>query len=308
MGFLPVGLRPAWSASSFLLYLGAFTVFAALGALLGTLGDMHGSTALVGWSALFLAILVALAVAARRDGRLVVAGLCAFVAVSLVGVLVASLLEAVGLADGVVPFDRDFELAPFLVEVGVLAAALYAARQFRFPLLLLAATLAKIVLVLDTVAGLIGTGNWLAWAALLLGLAELAGAATLDSGDQRPWAFWKHTAAAFLIGGAALWLLDGGDFGWILVGVLSLGYFGLARSFGRSVWAVVGAFGLLLVTTHFVDESDSLLAFVPLLPLELDGGGLELWQTALVYVGLGVVYALLGQLLRQPTLHDGDRV
>ena len=307
MGFLPPGLRPAWSASSFLLYLGAFTVLVSLGALLGTLGDMHGSTALVGWSALFLAILVALAVAARRDGRLVVAGLCAFVAVSVVGVLVASLLEAVGLADGVVPFDRDFELAPFLVEVAILAAALYAAREFRFPLLLLAATVAKAVLVLDTVAGVIGTGNWIAWAALLLGLAELAGAATLDSGDRRAWAFWKHTAAALLIGGAALWLLDGGDFGWILVGLVSLAFLGLARSFGRSVWAVVGAFGLLLVTTHFVDESDSLLVFVPLLPLELDGDGLELWQTALVYTGLGVVYALLGQLLRQPTLHDGDR-
>ncbi len=308
MGFLPVGLRPAWSGSSFLFYAGAFTVLASLGVLLGTLGDIHGSTALVGWSALILGILGALAVAARRDGRPVVAGLCAFVAVSTVGVLAVSLLDAIGLADDVVPFDRDFELAPLLVEVAILAAALYAAREFRFPLLLLAAIVAKAALVLDTVAGVFGTGNWMAWAALLLGFAELGAAASLDGGDRRSWALWKHTAAAVLIGGAALWLLDGSDFGWVLVGLVSLGYLGLARSFGRSVWAVVGALGLLLVTSHFVDESASLVGLVPLLPIEPDGQGLEVWQTALVYTGLGVVYVLLGQLLRQPTLHEGDRV
>ena len=308
MGFLPLGLRPAWSGSSFLSYLGAFMVLASLGVLLGSLGDLHGSWALVGWSALFLAILGALAVTARREARHVVAGLCAVVAVSVVGVLAASLLDAIGLVDGVVPFDQDFELAPFLVEVAILAAALYAAREFRFPLLLLAASVAKAVLVFDTVAGVFGTGNWIAWAALLLGLVELGAATALDRGDRRPWAFWKHVAAAVLIGGGALWLLDGSDVGWLLVGLISLGYLGLARSFGRSVWAVVGALGLLLVTSHFVDESASLVGMVPLLPFESGGEGLEVWQTALVYVGLGVVYVVLGQLLRQPTLHGADRV
>lgn len=303
MAFLPAGLRPAWSGSSFLLYAGALTVFVSLGVLLGALADLHGSTALVGWSALVLAVLVGLAVAAHRDGRPVVAGLCAFVAVGVVGVVAGSLSDAIGLAGDVSLFDRDLELAPILVEAAVLAAALYAARELRFPLLLAAATIAKAVLVLDTVAGLVGSGNWLAWAALLLGFAELATAASLGSDERRPWAFWKHVAAALLIGGAAVRLLDGSDFGWVLIGLVALCYLGVARSSGRSVWAVVGALGLLLVTSHFVDESDALVGMVPLLGLQPEDSGLELWQTALVYAGLGVVYVLLGQLLRQPTLH-----
>ena len=93
-------------------------------------------------------------------------------AVAVVAVVAGSLLDAVGLAGDVSLFDQDFELAPLLGEIAVLVAALYAARKLRFPLLLLAATVAKAVLVLDTVAGVFGTGNWLAWAALLLGLAR----------------------------------------------------------------------------------------------------------------------------------------
>jgi hypothetical protein len=302
MGPLPVALRPAWSGSSFLVYAGAFMVLGSLSVLLGTLGDMHGSTALVGWSALVLAILVALAVAGSRNGRPVVAGLCGFVAVAVVAVVAGSLLDAVGLAGDVSLFDQDFELAPLLGEIAVLVAALYAARKLRFPLLLLAATIAKAVLVLDTVAGVFGTGNWLAWAALLLGLAELGTTVTLR-GDRSPWAFWKHAAAAILIGAAVVLLLDGSGVGWVLIGVVSLAYLGVARSTGRSVWAVAGAVGLLLVTSHFVDEGDAVIGLVPVLPFEADDGGLELWQTALVYTGLGVVYVLLGRLLRQPTLH-----
>ena len=80
----------------------------------------------------------------------------------------------------------------------------------------------------------------------------------------------------------------------------------MARSTRRSVWAVAAAVGLLLVTTHFVDEGSAVVATVPVLPIEVDDGGIELWQTALVYMALGVVYVLLGRLLRQPTLHDRE--
>jgi hypothetical protein len=300
---LPVALRPAWSGSSFLIYAGAFTVLVSLVVLLGTLGDMHGSTALLGWSAFVLAVLVALSVATSRRGRPVVAGLCAFVAVAVVAVVGGSLLDAVGIADDVVPFDRDFELGLLLVEIAVLVVALYAARKLRFPLLLLAAVIARAVLVLDTVAGVFGVGNWLAWAALLLGLGELATSVTLR-GDRSPWAFWKHVAAALLIGGAAIWLLRGSDVGWVLIGLVSLAYLAMARSTRRSVWAVVGALGLFVVTSYFVDEGDTVVATLPVFPFEPDDGGLGTWQAALVYTGLGVVYVVLGRLLRQPTLHE----
>lgn len=306
MGFLPAGLRPAWSGSSFLLYAGAFTVLVSLGVLLGALGDLHGSWALVGWCALFLALLAVVADRSRRDGRDVTAGLAAFVAVGVFGVAVGAFLDAVGLAAGVSPFDTDLELAPFVVELALLGAALYAAKEFRHPLLLLLAIAAKTALVLDTVAGIFGGGNWISWAALLLGLVELALASSLDGEGKREWAMWKHVAAALLIGGAAVSLLDGGDVGWILIGLVALGFLGLSRSSGRAAWAVAGAFGLFLVTTHFVDEADVIFDVVPL-PVEGNGDGLELWQTALVYTGLGVVYALLGQWLRQPTVHGGGK-
>jgi hypothetical protein len=300
---LPAGLRPAWSSTSFLLYTGALTVLAALGVLLASLGEMHGSTALVGWSALFLALLLAAAAAARRRGQHVLAGLCAVVAVASFGVLVGSLLHAVGLADDVEPFDRDLELAPLLIEAAVLVAALAAARAFRLPLLVLVVSAAKAALVLDTTAGIFGLDGWIATAALLLGLAELGVALALDGGDRRSWAFWKHVSAALLIGGAAIWFLEGGDVGWVVIGLASLAYVALARSFGRSVWAVLGAFGLFLVTTHFFDESEAIFYVVPFY-LPEEGGGIELWQTALVYMGLGVVYVLLGLFLRQPTTHE----
>jgi len=305
MSQLPVALRPAWSSSSFLVYAGTLTVLLALAALLGDLGNRNGSWGLAGWTALVLAILVALVARFDRDGRPVVAGLTAFVAVAVTGLLAGALLDAVGLGDDVMPFDNDFELAPLLVAVTVLAAALVAARRLRFPLLMLAATVAQVVLVLDLVAGILGRGNWLQWAALFLGLVELAIARALD-GDpgRRPWAFWKHVAAALLVGTAIVTLLDSWGVGWALIGLLALCFIALARAFERSVWAVVGAFGLVLVTTHFVDEPDTVVATLPIVPVPGNGEGLELWQASLVYVGLGAAFVLLGKLLRQPTLHD----
>jgi hypothetical protein len=304
MGYLPVGLRPAWSGASFLLYAGAITVLVSLSVLLVELEQLHGSTALIGWSALFLVLLLAAAAASERAERPVTAGLAAFVALFVFAFLIGALFDAIGLADGTEPFDRDLELGPLLGEIAVLVAALAAARRFRFPLLLLAASLAKIVLVLDTTAGLFGLGNWLAVAALLLGLIELAVALSLDGAGRDSWAFWKHVTASLLIGGAVLWFFDGSGFGWVLIGLVALLYVAMARSLSRSVWAVVGAFGLLLVVSHFVFDSESFFDLIPLYAVGGDDGGLETWERALVYAGLGVGYALLGQLLRQPVAHE----
>jgi hypothetical protein len=304
---LPVALRPTWSSSSFLAYAGALTVLLALLALLGDLGNRHGSWALAGWAALALAVLAGLTVRFEREGRPLEAGLAAFVAVGAVGVLAGAVLRGIGLADGTAPFDDDFELAPLLIELAVLAAALFAARRLRFPLLMLAATVAQVVLVLDLVTGIVGGGNWLQWAALLLGLVELGIARSLDGeAGRRPWAFWKHVAAALLIGTSAVTLLDSGDVGWVVIALLALAFVGLARAFDRSVWAVVGAFGLFLVTTHFVDGASTLAETVPLVPIQTDGDGLELWQTSLLYLGLGAVLVLLARWVRQPTVRAGE--
>jgi hypothetical protein len=307
MSGLPAALRPAWSSSSFLAYTGALTVLVALVALLGDLGNGQGSWALAGWSLLALTILLALTARFEREERPVLTGLTAFVAIAITAVLAGSFLAAIGLGDGTAPFDDDFELAPLLVEIVVLAAALAAARRFRFPLLLLAATVAQIVLVLDLIAGILGGGNWLQWGALLLGLVELGIARSLDADPtRRTWAFWKHVAASLLIGVSLLTLLDWGDVGWVLIAIAALAYVGLGHKFRRSVWAVVGALGLFVVVTHFVDGATTLADVFPIVPVPSDGDGLETWQTALIYAGLGCGYVALGKLLREPTLH-GDR-
>jgi hypothetical protein len=287
MGYLPAAVRPAWSGASFLLYAGALTVLVSLNVLFSTIAVEHGSSALLGWSALIFLLLLAAAGASERAGRPVTAGLAALVALVAFAVVVGSLFDAIGLADGAEPFDRDLELGLLLAELLVLVAALAAARRFRFPLLLGAASLAKIVLVLDTTAGLFGLGNWIAVAALLLGLIELGVALSLDGAGKDPWAFWKHVSASLLIGGA-----------------VALLYVFAAGSLSRGVWAVVGAFGLLLVTSHFVDETDVVRGLVPFFG-EGDGDeGLEVWELALVYAGLGIAYVVLGQLLRQRVTHD----
>jgi hypothetical protein len=304
MGYLPAGLRPAWSGASFLVYAGALTVLVSLGVLLADLEDMHGSTALVGWAGLFLVLLLAAATALERAERPVTAGLAAFIALVLFAVFLGAIFDAIGLADGSALFDRDLELGPLVAEIAVLVAALGTARRFRFPLLLGAASLAKIVLVLDTTAGVFGLGNWIALAALFVGLIELGVALSLDGAGKDAWAFWKHVSASLLIGGAIVWFFDGGDFGWILIGLVALLFVATARSLSRSVWAVVGAFGLLLVTTHFVDESDAFEGLLPFFPGDGEGEALDLWELALVYLGLGVVYTALGHLLRQPLTHE----
>lgn len=305
MSGLPAALRPVWSSSSFLAYAGALTVLVALVALLGDLGDRHGSWALTAWSLLVLAILLVATARFEREERPLSTGLTAFVAVAITAVVAGAFLVAIGLGDGTAPFDDDFELAPLLVEIVVLAAALAAARRFRFPLLLLAATAAQIVLVLDLIAGILGSGNWLQWGALLLGLVELGLARSLDADPTRgTWAFWKHVAASLLIGVSLLTLLDWGDVGWVLIAIASLAYVGLAHKFRRSVWAVVGALGLFVVVTHFIDGATTIVDAFPIVPVSSDGDALATWQTALLYAGLGCAYVALGKLLREPTLHD----
>jgi hypothetical protein len=78
----------------------------------------------------------------------------------------------------------------------------------------------------------------------------------------------------------------------------------MARSLSRSVWAVLGAFGLLFVISHFVFNSESVLDLIPLYAVGGEDDRLETWELALVYTGLGVGYVLLGQFLRQPVTHD----
>jgi hypothetical protein len=104
-----------------------------------------------------------------------------------------------------------------------------------------------------------------------------------------------------------LWFFHDGDFDWILIAVAALLYIALGERILRSSWAVLAAWGLLQVTTHFAERWAD-VRFVAFFPLgffffpffRLNGDGpreQHTWAAALAYVLLGLVLIVIAQLL-----------
>ena len=74
-------VHPRWSAWSFLVYAGGFTVLSATAAWLTYLAAHSGGAGYAGWTLLVYALLAVKAAAFRRSGHPVAAGVFAFVAV-----------------------------------------------------------------------------------------------------------------------------------------------------------------------------------------------------------------------------------
>jgi hypothetical protein len=293
-------VRPRWTSGSFLLYAGGLTVLIAAAWSLTYLADHYRSAAFVGWSALVLACLVAIAIWFRRRARRIPAGIFALLSVVAFGVFVGALESWWGwLPDNDEAPFRGFHLGLLLLELLVLIAAVVALRVFRFPLLAGAVVFVVWWFVTDVVSS---GGNWSATVTLLVGLAYLPIGVALDGGPRRPYGFWLHVFSGLLIGGALLYFWHTSDTDWSLIAGAGVVYVFLAKLLGRSSWAVLGAVGLTLSAAYFAAKWS-------LVPYFSDEYGREThpWAGAVVFAILGFLLVALGLLVERRGV-DQERI
>ncbi|HVR12864.1 MAG TPA: hypothetical protein VMS41_03720, partial [Gaiellaceae bacterium] len=236
------------------------------------------------WSALVLAVVGDLAIAFRVVRRPLAAGLFALSAVVALAVFVGALEEWAGwLAHTDSPF-AGFHLDHFAIELTLLAGAVAARSVFRFPLLVLVSTGAAWFFVTDLLSN---GGNWSAIVTLFFGLVAML----VGLGADRVYGFWVQVVAGLTIGGALLTFWHSSDFDWIMIAIASVLYVLLGSGIGRSSYTVLGAFGLFLVTSHFV--------FKWFLPFRIsffseESETTKPWAAALSYAVYGLFLMLLG--------------
>lgn len=287
--------KPVWTTSSFLLYAGGLTVLGAAVAALSYLSGQYGAAAYAAWALLIFGLLSAKAEAFRRIDRWLAGGLFAFAAVIAWALFLAALWTWFGWLSGSFSSFRSFSFGRLVLELLVLAAALSAMHRFEFPFIASIAVFVGWFFVLDLLSS---GGNWSAWVTLFVGLVYFAAGSASDS----PSSFWLHLAAGLLIGGSLLYWWHSSTFDWILVALVSLIYIGVARGSKRSSWAVLGAFGLLAVTTHFSDKwSHNHVTPSPEAINAFNG-----WVPPVVFAVLGGVLVALGLGRRRPSSASGQ--
>jgi hypothetical protein len=297
----PLPLKPTWSSSTFLQYLGTGFALVSLASFFSVLQDEHGSWCLAGVSLLGLSILLGLAVVAQRRGENIVAGLLSVVAVLCWTVLVGSLLDIVGfdLAPDVAAerfFNTGLAFGMLVLELLVIIGAALVLARFHFPLIVLIIAAVAWYAVMDLLEGVLGGGDTAtAILALAIGLAFVAVAASMDGDGANPSAFWLHVVGGLSVGGAFLWFWHERTWEWLLILVISLGYIGVARVLGRSSYAVLGAVGLAGTATYFIEKWFSLGTLVPYFAAEPES--VDKWGRPLVYLALGAVFVALGVVI-----------
>jgi len=96
-------------------------------------------------------------------------------------------------------------------------------------------------------------------------------------GPSRPFGFWLHVASGLAIGGGLLWFFHDGDFDWIVIAIVGLGYIAFGDRLSRSSWVVLGGWGILQTAAHFADKWSDIAAaggflIFPLFPFVLLSG------------------------------------
>jgi hypothetical protein len=304
-------VRPTWSSATFLFYTGALVVLVSGVALIGVRAAAsagNGVAVAAGWSALLFVLAALAAVALARFGQELLAGLGAFLAVVFLGVLTGSLaaLARLGPDRSSGLLSRSFEPGLYLTELAVVAGGLAAIAYFRFPLIVWPVAGTLLFAVVDIGAALIGVPTLFS----ALGGAVLAAAGVVaDRSGRRSYGFWLHVVGGLAIGEALFYFRQHGELGWTLIALGALAYVLAARVLGRPSYAVLGAIGILVVTSHWLGKWIGLVAPLPLIgPSGIDQRP-QPWQMALGYLAVGLVLMLLGVLvLRGQEADDVDGV
>jgi hypothetical protein len=288
--------KPTWSTSSFVLYVGAFTVLGAAAGALVFFSSRYGDAAFAAWTLLPLAVLYAIAHAFRRGGEWLSAGLF-IVADMVVWIAFLGALESWW---GWLPDEQDAPFAGWhwglwLLLVVTIVTAAVDLRQFRFPLLVIFPAALSWFLVVDVLSG---GGSWAAVLTLILGLVYFAIGGSLDGGPGRPYGFWMHVAAGLLVGGALFYWWHSSTLDWALVAATGIVFVGLARATRRSSWAVLGIAGFLGATAYFAQKWSTGHGL-----LTLTGGyepvEIRAWVPPLVFGVVGLFLVLLGLSARE---------
>jgi hypothetical protein len=280
--------KPTWTSASFLLYAGGLTVLgSALGAL-AFLSSEYGKGAFVAWTLLLFFVLLAVALAFRRRGEWMAAGLFAFATVGMWIAFSASLLNWWGWLpeDQTDPF-KGWHWGTWLLLLLIIVAAALALGAFRFPLLIAYILGATYFLVVDVLSG---GGNWSAVLTLFIGLLYLFVGVALDKGPRRPYGFWLHLYAGLLIGGALLFWWHTSETDYALLATTGVVYIGIARTW-RSSWAVLGVAGFTAAAIHWANEwtNSGFSIFAPS----------RNWVPPLVFAVVGFFWVLLGLLVER---------
>jgi hypothetical protein len=280
--------KPTWTSASFLLYAGGLTVLgSALGAL-AFLSSEYGKGAFVAWTLLLFFVLLAVALAFRRRGEWMAAGLFAFATVGMWIAFSASLLNWWGWLpeDQTDPF-KGWHWGTWLLLLLIIVAAALALGAFRFPLLIAYILGATYFLVVDVLSG---GGNWSAVLTLFIGLLYLFVGVALDKGPRRPYGFWLHLYAGLLIGGALLFWWHTSETDYALLATTAVVYIGIARTW-RSSWAVLGVAGFTAAAIHWANEwtNSGFSIFAPS----------RNWVPPLVFAVVGFFWVLLGLLVER---------
>jgi hypothetical protein len=299
-------VRVPWSSASFLVYLGGLTILSSTLALISIQSDERGAAGLVLWTALIFVVLAGAAEAARNRGNFVTGGLLAVSAVAAFVIFVGAILDWFGWLPDMHDdrsFFTGFHFWLLLLELIAVIAAAVALKRFRFPLLVLVLAGAIWLFVFDLLSN---GGGWAAIVTIAVGLAFLISGMAIDDGPSRPFAFWLHVAAGLAVGGGLLWFFHDGNFDWIVIAVVGLGYIAFGERLSRSSWVVLGGWGILQAAAHFADKWSDIAAaggflFFPLFPFVLlsglDGAFEEhhahQWAGPVVFAITGLLFIVL---------------
>jgi hypothetical protein len=297
-------VRVRWSDASFLVYFGGLTILAAAVALLSIESGDHAAGAFVGLSLLVFVLVTLLAFAARRGGNLISAGLYALTGVVSFVIFFGALLDWFGWLSHVNGrLFEGFRFWKLVLELSAVVAAAAALRVFRFPLLVVVIAATGWFFVTDLLSG---GGDWSAIVTIFYGLFLLNLGVRADARGSTIYGFWLHVVAGLTIGGGLLWFLHKSDFDWIVIAFVALGYIALGNRLVRSSWAVLAAWGLLQVTTHFAEKWADVqvlaffpfgLVFFPFFGFSTSETHQRPWLAPLAYAVLGLALIAIAQLL-----------